>query len=165
MTPTIVTPPSDDVVSLAELKAHLRVTHSVEDALIASLGAAATAYFDGWTGILGRCIMQQTWQITATAGDVILPFPDVTEASAAYEAGASVLTPEIGPCGPVVTLTEDCIVTFACAMPARLLPAVQVAVKLLVGHWYQNREAAGPAMQEAPMAVDAIVAALRWPRL
>lgn len=165
MTPTLITAPSADVVSLADLKAHLRVTHLAEDTLIASLGAAATAYLDGWTGILGRCIMPQTWQITADSGEVSLPFPDVTTASAAYAAGAAALVPEIGPCGPVVTLTEGCVVTFTCAMPAHLLPAVQMAVKLLVGHWYQNREAAGPSIQEAPLAVAAIVDAMRWHRI
>ena len=162
MTPTLVTPPSTEVVSLADLKAHLRVTSSIEDDLIASLGNAARAYLDGWNGVIGRCIMPQTWKVTALAGEVTLPFPDVTEASAGYEAGAADLVPEIGPSGPVVTITEDCVVTFSCAMPAHLLPTAQVAVKLLVGHWYQNREAAGPSVQEAPLAVAAIVDAMRW---
>ena len=165
MTPTLITAPSADIVSLSDLKAHLRATNPAEDALIASLGAAATSFLDGWTGILGRCIMPQTWQITADAGDVVLPFPDVTTASAAYGSGAAALVPEKGPCGPVVTLTEGCAVTFTCAMPAHLLPAVQMAVKLLVGHWYQNREAAGPSIQEAPLAVAAIVDAMRWHRI
>lgn len=164
MTPTLVTAPTSDVVSLIDLKAHLRVTHTMEDDLISSLGASAAAYLDGWTGILGRCIMPQTWQVVSDAGSVLLPFPDVTGATANYDAGDEVLTPVVGPDGVTVATTEDCVIEFDCAMPAHLLPAVQVAVKLLVGHWYTNREAAGPSMQEAPLAVNHIVDAMRWSR-
>lgn len=162
MIPTLVTASSADIVSIQDLKAHLRVTNSDEDLLIAALGDAATAYLDGWTGVLGRCIMPQTWQVKASAGAIVLPFPDVTSVSAEYVAGPAVLEPEITACGASVTVTEDCIVTFACAMPSRLLPVAQVAVKLLVGHWYENREAAGAATHETPMAFDMVVSAIRW---
>jgi len=60
--PVLVTAPTAMPVSLTEAKAHLRVTSSDEDALITALIASATAYLDGWTGILGRCLMQQIWR-------------------------------------------------------------------------------------------------------
>jgi hypothetical protein len=35
----------------------------------------------------------------------------------------------------------------------------------MVGHWDANREAAGPAMAEKPLAADMLIAALRWRRV
>lgn len=163
MTPTLVTAPTAEIVTLADMKAHLRVTHSVEDDLIEALTAAAVAYLDGWTGILGRCIAEQQWRVTLDdAGTYTLPMPDVSEAEAAYEAGAEALTVTATGSGPQIEVTEACDVTFTCAMSAPMTALVAQAVKLLVGHWYQNREAAGPAMAETPMAVDMIVSAIRW---
>lgn len=60
--PVLVTPPAILPVSLAEAKLHLRVEPDVtlEDTLITGLIGAATSYLDGWTGILGRCLVEQT---------------------------------------------------------------------------------------------------------
>jgi uncharacterized phiE125 gp8 family phage protein len=60
--PVLVTPPSLLPVSLAEAKAHLRVSVSDEDGLIGGLISAATEHLDGWTGILGRCLVEQVWR-------------------------------------------------------------------------------------------------------
>jgi hypothetical protein len=163
MTPVLVTAPTAEIVTLADMKAHLRVTHTVEDDLIEALTAAAVAYLDGWAGVLGRCIGAQTWRITyENPGTYLLPMPDVTTASAAYEAGAAVLTIKATSAGPEIEITEACAVTFTCEMSAPMAALVAQAVKLLVGHWYQNREAAGAAMSETPMAVDMILSAIRW---
>lgn len=146
MTPVLVTPPALQLVTLDEAKLHCRVDHADDDTLIAGYIAAAVGHLDGWTGVLGRCIMPQTWRVSACAGDVVLPMPDVTTASAAYEAGAEVLTITATALGPCVTITEDCDVTFTCAMPTGLLASAKIAVLLLVGHWYENREAVGEAV-------------------
>ena len=166
MTPVLVTAPTAEIVTLADMKAHLRVTHTVEDELIEALTAAAVAYLDGWTGVLGRCIGEQVWRVTYDSpGCYVLPMPDVTTASAAYEAGAAVLTTKATSAGPEIEITEACAVTFTCEMSAPMTALVAQAVKLLVGHWYQNREAAGAAMSETPMAVDMILSAIRWRRV
>ncbi|MGZ9812636.1 head-tail connector protein [Pseudoroseicyclus sp. H15] len=60
--PVLITPPAGTPVSLAEAKAHLRVDGPDEDGLIESYIEAATAHLDGWTGILGRALMPQTWR-------------------------------------------------------------------------------------------------------
>lgn len=165
MTPILVTAPLEQPVTLGDLKAHLRVDGDDEDDLIEAYAAAAVAYLDGWSGVLGRCIMPQIWRISATVGDVVLPMPNATSISAAYVAGATDLTPTATPSGPCVAITEDCDITFTCGLPANLLSLAKQAVKLLVGHWYESREAAGDAMHETPMALDAIVAAIRWRRV
>ena len=164
MTPVLVTPPAALPVDSAVMRAHLRVDHSEEDALIEALIASGTGHLDGWSGILGRCIMPQTWKVTAEPGDIILPMPDVTEASAEYEAGASALTITATALGPSVTIAEACDVTFTCAMPEHLLPAAQAAIRLLVGHWYATREAVSAGMAETPLTVETLVAQMRWRR-
>lgn len=60
--PVLITPAESAPVSLAEAKAHLRVDHTDDDVLIEGLIRAATEHFDGWTGILGRCLVDQTWR-------------------------------------------------------------------------------------------------------
>ena len=60
--PVLVTPPAIQPVTLAEAKAQCRVEDASEDTLIGVLIDAATAHFDGWTGVLGRCLAEQTWR-------------------------------------------------------------------------------------------------------
>ena len=163
MTPVLVTAPTAEIVTLEDMKAHLSVTHDAEDGLIEALTAAAVAYLDGWTGVLGRCIAEQTWRVTLeAAGAYVLPMPDVTGAETDYGAGVVALDLVATPRGPRVEVTEACDVEFTCEMRGPMTALVSQAVKLLVGHWYQNREAAGPAMAETPLAVDMIVSAIRW---
>ena len=59
--PALVTAPTEEPVTLEEAKAHLRVDESDEDGLIAALISAAVSHIDGWSGILGRCMVTQTW--------------------------------------------------------------------------------------------------------
>lgn len=134
-----VTPPTASVVSLEDMKEHLRVSHDDEDFLIQSLTDAAVSWLDGWDGALGRCIMPQTWRISPS--DLVAGFrlPDV---SSAVE-------------------DDDGSLVVTCAMPAEKLPSVQAAVKLMVGHWYRNREATGEGLSEQPMAVRALLEPLR----
>lgn len=165
MTPTLITAPTAQPVSLAALKEQCRVdpSNTADDAKITALGAAAVAHLDGWTGVLGRCIMPQTWRVTATAGDVVLPMPDVVTASAGYEAGAADLAITLSALGPVVTITEACDITFDCAMPASLLPVAQMAIRLMVQRDYDM--VSGPDRDAFERSIDALVGACRWRRV
>lgn len=60
--PALVTPPAIKPVTLTEMKAWLDISYDAKDPVIAGLIAAATAHLDGWTGILGRCLCEQTWR-------------------------------------------------------------------------------------------------------
>lgn len=51
MTHTIITPPAAEPLTLADVKAHLRLDGSEEDALLTSLIAAARAYLEAETGL------------------------------------------------------------------------------------------------------------------
>lgn len=60
--PVLVTPPTTLPVTRTLVKAQLDIAHTEKDTLIDGLIAAAVSYLDGWTGILGRCLEEQTWR-------------------------------------------------------------------------------------------------------
>lgn len=144
-----VTAPTADLVPLADMKVYLRVDHDDEDALIGDLTAAAVAYLDGWGGVLGRCIMPQTWAFDAVAGDVESPMPDVT---AATQDSVDLLTD-----GTFIAVPADGEVQITCALPERYLPKVKGAVQMMVADWYDNR-----APGAMPAAAVAIISSMRW---
>jgi hypothetical protein len=167
--PVLVTGPSVPVVALEDLCAHLRVVGNHDDAVILSLHDAAVAHLDGWRGVLGRAIRAQTWRVTVTGpGPHLVPMPDVTSVAATSGGGPVAAAQSLTARGLEVTLPEgtaEAVLTFTCEMPAQQRPAAETAIKLLVGHWYEHREAVGAAAQELPLAVDALVGALRWRRV
>lgn len=161
-------PPSSPVVMLDDLKAHLRVDGNMDDVLITAFEAAAVAHLDGYRGILGRCILEQQWAETyAQAGTYRLPFPDISAISAVdaddAQVSASLTHDDLG---SVLELAAPATVTMTAAIPEDALPAVVMAIKLLVGHWYENREAASDvSLSAVPLAFDAILAPIRAVRI
>lgn len=168
--PVLVAPPRDQVVLLSDLKLHLRVGDGdpEEDALISGLCDAATNWLDGWSGVLGRAIMLQTWrQDFDGPGPHPLALPDVVSVSATAGGEPVELQSEVEGVKTWIQAPGAggrLRVTYSCGLPEHRLPAVQTIVKLLVGHWYLNREAVvtGPAPATLPMAVEALAAPLRW---
>lgn len=135
-----ITPPTAEIVSLDDAKAHLRVDHDHEDMLIQTYLDAATAWVDGFDGVLGRCVLEQTWRASA----------------------AEVLTTQPPQDASLAVINVDGTVDYTCAMPAEKVPAVRAAVLLLVAYWYEQRQAAVAAnWNEAPMAVKSLLAPLR----
>lgn len=59
--PYLVTGPTLGVVNLAEIKIHLRVDHDDDDLIIQDLIDSAIADYDGFSGVLNRCLISQTW--------------------------------------------------------------------------------------------------------
>lgn len=151
----LITPPVGPVVALQDLREHLRVDGTDEDALIVSLEAAAVAYLDGWGGVLGRAIKEQTWAFQAIQGDIVSPLPDVISAT---QDGQPITVAD-----DVLTVPADGEVRITCALNVRYLPKVHLIVKMLVAHWYDNRSPVSDGtMQEVPMAADALITSMRW---
>lgn len=180
----LVTPPVLDIVPLAEMKTHLRVNHGEEDALITGLTKGAIAHLDGREGVLGWCLGIQTWVQVFDAfppGPIRLgigPLVDVVsveyaDAGAAYQTldPAEYHVDAIASPGwivpatdwPSVEGTNAVRITFRAGHETvdEIHSAIPVIIKLLVGHWYENREAVGPNMAELPLAVGALISAHR----
>lgn len=59
----LITAPATYPVTLAETCSFLRREVGEDDTRINALIAAATGFLDGNTGMLGRCIVSQTWEL------------------------------------------------------------------------------------------------------
>ncbi|OWU84052.1 hypothetical protein ATO6_15375 [Oceanicola sp. 22II-s10i] len=190
MPPVQVTPPAALPVSPAEVKLQARLTHttSAEDTLISALIATAVAHLDGFTGILGRCLVDQVWEQGYRCwGRVLrLPFPDVSSVTVTYfdtlaieqtvsddlyELVRGVSGSEIrfkdAFTAPALDTDRFCPVqvnlTAGYGETAADVPApIRTAILLLVAHWYEHREAVaeGP-VAELPMAVQSLITPYR----
>ena len=169
MTPYLVTAPASMPVTLAEMKAHLRVVHADDDVDIAAKQAGAVAMLDGWGGILGRCIMPQTWAVDVTGpGPHLLPFPDASNIVA--EAGGDALGVTIaregaGLCVSVVGAEtgQDVTITAEYALPGPRRSAAESLVKLLVQREFDVM--AGSDYDAITRSIQALVDVLRWRRI
>lgn len=182
--------PSGTPVSLEEIKAHCRVDGTDSDTVLTGLLNAAVSHLDGYSGILGRCMVEQSWRVDLadwpTGGLIRLPFPDVTAItsvkyfdadnvertvdSASYQRVEDAL-------GSLVRLVDDYStpsvyddrldavqVTFVAGFgnAAAVPAALKVAIMLLVSHWNENREAVvAGGVSELPFAVNALVSPFR----
>lgn len=187
--PVLVTPPESDVLALADVKAHLRVDHDDDDDLIGGLISAALAYVEGWRGVTGRALISQTWSESLPYFSHKLPlrlgpvqsitsvtYFDLNEVSQTVPtgvyrlhsaAGRGYLVQRDGQSWPSAFSRDDAVtVTYvagygadADAVPADLLQGM----RLLIAHWYENREAVvtGTIATSMPIAADAILGRYR----
>lgn len=182
-TPVRTVPPATGVLTLAEIKAHLRVDHTNEDALIAIYLDAATAHLDGWTGILGRCLVTQTWvaKFEEFEAEMDLPFPGAAVSSVTYydganalqtlastvytvshEDGGSHLELKFGQAWPTTYDRPDAIAvtaTYGFGSAADVPSSLKAAIMLHVGAMFENR-----GDSEPPAAHDALVGPYRLVR-
>ena len=61
---TLVNAPAADAVSLADVKAQLRIDHATEDAALLKATRAAAAYLTGRDGWSGLALITQEWDLT-----------------------------------------------------------------------------------------------------
>ncbi len=73
--PVLVTAPAVLPVSVDDVKNALRIESSDDDVAIESLIRAAVDYYEGWTGILGLCLVEQTWRQSYDRFDQLLCLP------------------------------------------------------------------------------------------
>lgn len=77
-----IVPPPFEPLTLAEIKAHLRVTHDDEDDRILRCWRAARDYAEGPEGFLGRALIDQTWDLWLDkfpANEIKIPLPPLIE--------------------------------------------------------------------------------------
>ena len=179
--PALVTPPAVLPVSLAEAKLHLRVDASSEDDLIDLYLQTAVDYLDGYSGLLGKAIITQTWR--QTFDDFLYPLrlplvassitsltyvntagSTVTLDSASYvlrrDALGSYVEPVETADWPATGLELAAVnVTFVSGAALADVPAaIRTLILLLVGGFYANRESAGPIALPENGAVGLLIA-------
>ncbi|WP_296221167.1 head-tail connector protein [uncultured Sphingomonas sp.] len=173
------------VISLAEAKQHLKVSHSAEDALIEGMVAAATQTIDGPEGWLGRAVGVQTlearFSLLFDRPSLRLPYPPVVELltvryldrsgaeRSADPADFDLYGDAVSPAGSTwpwegASFRPDAgRITYRAGYDT--LPApIRVAILLMVGDLYRNREStAAVAMSKVPMStnVEALLSPFR----
>jgi len=169
MAPYLITAPTAAVVTLSDMKAHLRAVHDGDDIDISAKIAGAVASLDGWGGTLGRCIMPQVWAVDVTGpGPHLLPFPEAANVTAIGVSGALDVTVKRSEAGPMVTIDgaqsdAEAVIQFSSSISATRLPAVQSLVKLMVQREFD--QLAGPDAAAIDLAIGSLSNALRWRRV
>ncbi|MEM9732597.1 MAG: head-tail connector protein [Pseudomonadota bacterium] len=189
MTTALFTQPATEPLSLDEVKAHIRVTHDHEDALIADLIRAARQHTEFASG---QKLITQAWRQYESQVDVTRTIPlrlrpvQRIEAVTAFdgEGNPSVIAQtnydliqtRDGPCLTLAQSFElsraanglevDLIVgmgNFGIDVP----PVLKRAILLLCAHWYEFRGAVSPSDQPVsmPSGFDALIAPYRAVRL
>jgi uncharacterized phiE125 gp8 family phage protein len=186
LAPVRTAAPAATPVSLTEAKAHCRVEGSDSDAVLTGLIAAATDHLDGWSGIVGRCLVNQDWRVSFCAWPasriIRLPFPDVSAATVKYfdeandeqtvasgqvailhdERGSFVRLADGFARPRLYADRDDAVqVTFTAGYGAKesAVPApIRAAILLMVSHLFHNREAVSDsALTELPFGVDRMI--------
>jgi uncharacterized phiE125 gp8 family phage protein len=182
--PVLITAPATKPITSTEVKAQLDITYTDKDTYIDGLIAAATAHVDGWTGILGRCLITQTWRqdfdrFNRCLRLPLFPVASITSAKYEDEAGAEQTVDSANyvlrcdDLGHYVEFKDTYSfaglydvrpavhVTYV-AGEASADPAIKHALLILVRHWFDNPSAVafGPAMK-MPLAVDALLSPFR----
>jgi len=184
---TLITGPSSEPITSTEAKAQTRVDISDDDTLIGTDITAARQHLEG---ITRRAFVEQTWDYTLPAfpaGAIVLPiqpvmsvtsisYVDSTGATASFSYGTSPDTPKYdvltdGPRTRIIpkyNLTWPTTRDHGNAVTVRFVAGystvpedIKKAIKLLVAHYYENREpvavGSGFVVQEIPMTVEALI--------
>lgn len=175
----LITAPSVEPVSVAELKAHLRVTSSADDGYLGTLITAAREYAEQQTG---RALAEQTREYTADAfprcGVLRLGFApvvsissvkylDETGAEQTLDASVYTVDTQSEPGALVLKVNQDwpdtailpaaVRVRYVCGAAAR--PLLKQAVLFIAAHWYEQRLPVnvGNIVNEIPHTLNAIL--------
>jgi uncharacterized phiE125 gp8 family phage protein len=181
----VITPPQRPL-TLDEVKLHLRVEHDDEDTLIEALIDAATGHLGGPGGWLGLAIGAQTLEATdwsfgclSTHTPLLLPYAPISAPiSVKYLDGAGAEQTLDGASYDLY-LDEGLILASGVSLPAlawrgdalriryaagaTISSELRLAMLLLIGHWYETREAVniGNSVNALPFSVEALLSPLR----
>lgn len=171
--------PGSEPVTLAELKAHLRVDHDAEDDLIAALGTAARE--------LTELEARRPWAARAATltlgawpdGAIELPTPAASLTSVQYYAADGALAtladcqtwlahapplvyPPIGESWPGLLANKVAPVVVTYSAGGTVPAGAKAAIKLCVAHWYEGRgDAKDPHAEGMPPAAVRLCQLLR----
>lgn len=174
MTVLVVTPP-EPLVTLSEAKAHLRERSDGGDTLIQAYIAAASAHVDGPYGILGRAVGKQTLEVVTYGWPLSIgfgPANQITSITYTDSLGEQAVAPET-----FVLMGDRVRPATGSTWPSQYDPRAGVrvryeagfevvpmpikqAVLLIVGQWYEAREAVniGNIVNELPNGAKALLA-------
>lgn len=188
MTSILITAPAVEPLAIADLRAHLRVREGVEDGLLESYLKAAREHVERSTG---RALIFQSWRLyldTWPEGRVVrLPVAPVhsVDAVTVYDGDGTArnLTSDKwtlaqGSLPPRVKISLDIGVSCSTMMgaeieftaghgagPEAVPETCKQAIRLLVAHWYENREEGAKVLSSIPQGVDRLLASMKAPRI
>jgi uncharacterized phiE125 gp8 family phage protein len=156
-----------------------------DDSLVTSLIKAARQHIDGKDGLLSRALITQTWELQLDVfptSEIRLPLPPLQSVSSVkYDdiagveqtvATADYVVDTVTPPGWVIPVTGKswpATLETPNAVRVRYLAGygnasavpepIKAAMKLLIGHWYENREEVnvGNIVTSLPMAAEALL--------
>lgn len=168
MKPILITPPAAAPVLLSEVRDTAKGVPE-DDALLQGYLKAAVAHLDGYSGILGRCMVTQTWRqdFLCWAPCLRLPFPDVSSVvvkyldadgaqqvvgDALYELRSGhlgdevVFRPAFSPpaLDDTVAAPVHVELTAGYGAPADVPDDLKVVIMALVSHWYDGLDGEPP---------------------
>lgn len=182
--PTLIEAPAEMPVTASDCKDLAVVEHDEDNALIETMIGASVSHLDGFRGILGRAMVDQTWRLAldAWSRDFVLPVPDVSSISISYEDadGAEQSGPEVQ-FAPVAAgtrvvlpkswaapaLAADSItpirMDFVCGFgdAAAVPQALKIAIMQMVAHQYAERE----GVSVSSPFYDRLISPYRWGRV
>ena len=184
---TLTSAPALTPLSVAEAKAHLRVTHADDDAYITTLVDVATRHLDARHGTLNRALITQSWRLRIDEFPRCWPFaielpwpplqsvasvkyldPDGVEqtlAGAEYTVEASKFVGRIllgyGKSWPAIRCVPGAVrieFTAGFGTAGADVPApIRQAMLMFIAHLYETRSVDA----EMPRAIDALVSPFR----
>lgn len=180
----LITPPAEEPITLQEAKLHLRVDSNDDDTLITSLITSAREYCEDF---LNRALITQTWDLTLDDWPdedyIKVPLPPLqsvtsvtyydTDNNATVMDAADYFVDDqsepgrvhlaYGESWPSTTLrpANGVVVRFVAGYgnAANVPQKIKQAMLMLIGHWYENREASvtGTVSREVEFAVNSLL--------
>lgn len=180
----VVTPPTQEPISLAEAKLHCRIDLADDDTLISGYIAAARVYVET---VCNRALIEQTLEHYLDNwpedGELILPrspvqgvtsvtYTDADGGTHVFAASNYVVDVLSAPArlvlksgaswpGDELQVVNGIAVRFVAgwAQPAAVSAPIRQAMLLLIGHWYENREATtvGEVSRAIAFAVESLL--------